>query len=155
MAILLSIASGRTVETNKATLQRLARDKGDRVTFNAQKGFEDVLLNGKAIGRLFDSHEKAIQYLANLDRLAGGLRSARTKGKPRTARRNPGTDLTPMFTKPIGPKLRKQILAEIRGSKLPTLADKLSAAAKRHGIAAIRIYTIAKAAGLTTTRARR
>lgn len=164
MAILLS-NSGKTVETNKATLQRLARENGDAITFTKRPHFEDVLLNHRPVGRLFESHEKTIAYLASIARTAGAPHSGRAargiRRLNRTARKNPadrppiggrGPDLTPLFTKPIGPQLRKQILAEIRASKLPTLADKLSAAAKKHGVAGIRVYTIAKKAGLTTKR---
>lgn len=68
MAILLN-AAGKTVETNEATLRRLAKNKGDKLNFHPSKilgiAFQTVALNGKEIGWLFRSHEDAISYLAN------------------------------------------------------------------------------------------
>lgn len=91
MAILL-LNSGKTGETNKATLKRLARDKGDTIAFTKRPHFEDVLLNNKAIGRLFDSHEKAIAYLSSTARTAPrhiAGKAVRSRSKVRAAKRNP------------------------------------------------------------------
>lgn len=63
MAILIT-KEGKFAETNKATLQRLAKGKGDKIKFVPFQNYELVSLNGQLIGPLFSSHEAAITFLA-------------------------------------------------------------------------------------------
>ncbi len=98
MAILLSSATGKTAETNKASLQRLAANKGDRIAFLPVLGsgvrYDTVALNGKTVGLLFDSHESAIAYLTRKVSRARPMAMAnprRKKKAGRSTKKNPGT----------------------------------------------------------------
>jgi len=84
MAILV-MANGKFAETNKGALQRAARDKGDVIAFTQRPHFEDVLLNHNPVGKLFESHEQAIAYLASQLRLQG----VKPKRKTLATRSNP------------------------------------------------------------------
>lgn len=96
MAILLSTASGKTVETNRATLQRLAAAKGDTLkilpVLGHQVRYDTVMLNGKTVGLLFDSHENAIAYLTKKVTRARPMAMANPKHRKRrgVAKKNPG-----------------------------------------------------------------
>jgi len=87
MAIFV-MEGGKFAETNKGALARAARDHGDAIAFTKHPHHEDVLLNSKFVGRLFESHEQAIAYLAMQLRLAG---KKYTKGRmpARLAKSNP------------------------------------------------------------------
>lgn len=94
MAILLSNATGKTVETNRDTLARLARDKGHTIAFPKHPHYTEVLLNSRPIGKLFDSHEKAIAYLSSLVRTAPGHiagKAARGVRRLSATKKNPGS----------------------------------------------------------------
>lgn len=92
MAILL-LNSGKTGETNRATLQRLANDRGDKIAFQQAPHFTHVMLNSKVVGKLFDSHEKAIAYLSSIKRTAPAEhadRASKSLKRLGAAKRNPG-----------------------------------------------------------------